>query len=185
MTPTLRDCRPRDNLHKSTLGAVLTPLSSPDASPPVRLLALFSQHVSADEMTSQLGITPDEVSVRGSGFTEPKTIPISHRWKVVCREPDLRVDEQIARILERLQPHTARIAEIVGRLAADGGGAVLQVVRYFNDTDHDESPGLPDAPGAPDLFGWHLERDVLDFLAAVGAELDVDEYDMTPGEDTI
>ncbi|WP_329572744.1 hypothetical protein [Kitasatospora sp. NBC_01266] len=35
------------------------------------------------------------------------------------------------------------------------------------------------------LFGWHLDRDALDFLAAVDAELDVDEYDMTPGEDTI
>ncbi|MEV7781823.1 DUF4279 domain-containing protein [Kitasatospora sp. NPDC088351] len=145
--------------------------------------ALFSQHVSADEMTSQLGITPDEVSVRGSRSTEPRTIPVSHRWKVVCREPDLRVDEQIARILDRLQPHAACIAELVGQLAADGGGAVLQVVRHFNDTDHDESPSRPDAPDSPNLFGWHLERDVLDFLTAVDAELDVDEYDMTPGED--
>ncbi|SDT82100.1 protein of unknown function [Streptomyces sp. TLI_053] len=147
--------------------------------------ALFSQHVSADEMTSQLGITPDEVSVRGSRFTEPKAIPASHRWKVVCREPGLSVDEQIARLLCRLRPHTARVAELVGQLANGGGGAVLQVVRYFNDTDHDESPSHPDAPDTPNLFGWHLERDVLDFLAAVDAELDVDEYDMTPGEDTI
>lgn len=136
-------------------------------------------------MTARLGITPVEMSVLGSRFTEPKVMPVSHRWKVVCREPDLRVDEQIARILDRLQPHTARIAELVGQLAADDGGAVLQVVRYFNDTDHDESPDHLDAPDAPNLFGWHLERDVLDFLAAVDAELDVDEYDMTPGEDTV
>ncbi|MEV6212772.1 DUF4279 domain-containing protein [Kitasatospora sp. NPDC051914] len=147
--------------------------------------ALFSQHISADEMTSQLGITPDKVSVRGSRFTEPKAIPVHHSWEVVCRQPDLRVDEQIARILDRLRPHTARIAELVGQLAAEGGGAVLQVVRYFNDTDHDESPSHPDAPDAPNLFGWHLDRDVLDFLAAVDAELDVDEYDLSPGEDTI
>ncbi|MFB7618312.1 DUF4279 domain-containing protein [Kitasatospora sp. NPDC056181] len=143
--------------------------------------ALFSQRVSADEMTSQLGIAPDEVSVRGSRITEPKAIPVSHSWKVVCRDPDLCVDEQIARILDRLQPHTARIAELAGQLAIDDGGAVLQVVRYFNDSD-DESPSHPDAPN---LFGWHLGRDVLDFLAAVGAELDVDEYDMTPSDDTI
>ena len=144
--------------------------------------ALFSQHTSADEMTSQLGITPDEVSVRGSRFTEPAVIPVSHRWKVVCREPDLRVDEQMTRILDRLRPHTDRIAELVGQLSSADGGAVLQVVRYFNDTDQDESSSQSDPPN---LFGWHLERDVLDFLTAVGAELDVDEYDMTPGEDTI
>ncbi|MFC8720014.1 DUF4279 domain-containing protein [Kitasatospora sp. NPDC057198] len=144
---------------------------------------LSSQHISADEMTSRLGITPDEVTVRGSRITTPRAIPASHRWKIVCREPGLCVDEQIARILDRLRPHTARIAELVGQLSADDGGAVLQVVRCFNDTDHDESPSHPDAPDAPNLFGWHLDRDVLDFLAAVNAELDVDEYDMTPGGD--
>ncbi|MFK0158635.1 DUF4279 domain-containing protein [Streptomyces sp. NPDC090499] len=35
--------------------------------------ALFSRHTSADDMTSQLGITPDEVTVRGSRFA-------SRRW---------------------------------------------------------------------------------------------------------
>ena len=33
---------------------------------------------------------------------------------------------------------------------------------------------------APNLFGWHLDREVLDFLQVTGAVLDVDEYDMTP-----
>ncbi|MDX3099064.1 DUF4279 domain-containing protein [Streptomyces sp. ME19-03-3] len=140
--------------------------------------ALFSQHISADEMTSQLGITPDEVSVRGSRFTAPRPIPVSHRWMAVCREPSLCVDEQITRILDRLQPHTDRIADLANRLAGNGGGAVLQVVRYFNDTDQDQ----PNTSDAPNLFGWHLDRNVLDFLIATGAELDVDEYDMT-GDD--
>ncbi|MFB6890336.1 DUF4279 domain-containing protein [Kitasatospora sp. NPDC056327] len=143
--------------------------------------ALFSPHVPAEEMTSRLGIAPDQVSVRGSRFTEPKVIPVSHSWQVVCRDPDLCVDEQIARVLDRLRPHTARIAELAGRLATDDGRAVLQVVRHFNDSD-DESPGHPDARN---LFGWHLGRDVLDFLAAVGADLDVDEYDMTPSDEPV
>ncbi|MFF3837765.1 DUF4279 domain-containing protein [Streptomyces sp. NPDC001930] len=142
--------------------------------------ALSSQHISADEITSRLGITPDEVRLRGSRITKPRVIPASDVWRIVCREPDLCVDEQIARILDRLRPHTARIAELVGQLAADGGGAVLQVIRYFNESD-DESPSHPDTPN---LFGWHLNRDVMDFLAAVDAELDVDEYDMTPNEPT-
>ncbi|GIF22231.1 hypothetical protein BJ973_002555 [Actinoplanes tereljensis] len=53
-------------------------------------------------------------------------------------------------------------------------------MRYFNDQEaeqHDRS----DAAGAtPNLFGWHLDREVLSFLQATGAVLDVDEYDMTP-----
>lgn len=143
--------------------------------------ALFSRHVSAEEMTAQLGVSPDEVSVRGSRLTGPRTIPVDHTWKIACRDPGLRVDEQIAHVLARLRPHTDRIAEFAGQLAVDNGGSVLQVVRYFNDTDQEH----PVAPDAPNLFGWHLDRDVLDFLAAVGAELDVDEYDMTADDEGV
>ncbi|MEV7931299.1 DUF4279 domain-containing protein, partial [Kitasatospora sp. NPDC088779] len=105
--------------------------------------ALFSQHTSAAEMTALLGIEPDEVSVRGSRFTEPVVRPVSHSWKIVCREPGLCVDEQINRVLDRLRPHTARIAELASHLAAEEqehGGAVLEVVRYFNDTDQEQQP---------------------------------------------
>jgi hypothetical protein len=141
--------------------------------------ALFSQHTSADEMTSQLGITPDEVTVRGSRLTEPAVVPVDHSWMVVCRESGLRVDEQITRIVDRLQPHTDRIRDLTRRLARTGGGAVLQIVRYFNDTDQAQ----PGAVDAPNLFGWHLDRKVLDFLSATGAKLDIDEYDVAGAED--
>ncbi|MFI6451963.1 DUF4279 domain-containing protein [Streptosporangium amethystogenes] len=145
--------------------------------------ALFSRRTSAEEMARWLDIEPDETMVRGSRRTEPVR-PISHSWKIVCREPDLRVDEQISRVLDRLRPHADRIAELAERLRADDeehGGAVLQVVRYLN--DHEESPSSdamdPESPQEPNPLGWHLDRDVLDFLTATGAALDVDEYDMT------
>ncbi|MFI1445141.1 DUF4279 domain-containing protein [Streptomyces fructofermentans] len=141
---------------------------------------MCSEHIPAGEMTSQLGIRPDDVSVRGSRFTEPTVIPVSHSWKIVCREPELRVDEQIAHVLDRLRLRTGRTAELVPRLAADGGGAVLHVVRYFNDTDQDQ----PETSDAANPFGWHLDRNVLYFLITVGAKLDVDEYDMALDEDT-
>jgi hypothetical protein len=148
--------------------------------------ALFSQQTSAAEMEAWLGIEPDEISVRESRHTNP-TIPVSHSWQIECREPGLNVDEQISRVLDRLRSHTDRIAELAERLrVADGehGGAVLEVVRYLNDED---TPDPPDARSAesmhePNLLGWHLNRDVLDFLTATGASLDVDEYDMTPDE---
>ncbi|MFE2869169.1 DUF4279 domain-containing protein [Embleya sp. NPDC059259] len=141
--------------------------------------ALYSRYTSAADMTVRLGIGPDEATVRGSRFTKPTVVPVDHSWKVVCREPGLCVDEQIARILDRLRPHTDRICELARHLTGTGGGAVLQVVRYFDDDDDRAEPGAADAPN---LFGWHLDREVLDFLHATGAELDVDEYGMTGDE---
>ncbi|MEU1196819.1 DUF4279 domain-containing protein [Streptomyces sp. NPDC005813] len=141
--------------------------------------ALTSNSTTAQEITAWLGIEPDETTVRGSRRTGPPTLPASHRWKIVCRDPGLRVDEQIARILDRLRPHTDRIAEVAARLSAEeeeGGAAVLEVVRYFND---DDAPQVAAASDQSDLFGWHLDHDVLGFLAATGAALDIDEYDMT------
>ncbi|WP_327249264.1 DUF4279 domain-containing protein [Streptomyces sp. NBC_01320] len=141
---------------------------------------MYSRHISADDMTAQLGVTPDEVAVRGSRFTEPAVVPVDHSWMVVCRQQGLRVDEQVTRILDRLHPHTDRICDLTGRLARTGGGAVLHIVRYFNDTDQAQ----PGAADAPNLFGWHLDRKILDFLSATGAELDIDEYDLAEAEDT-
>ncbi|MBR7836262.1 DUF4279 domain-containing protein [Actinospica durhamensis] len=156
--------------------------------------ALASRHTSAAEMAAFLGIEPDETMVRASRLlTQPRAIPASHAWKVVCRDPGLRVDEQVARVIARLAPHTERIAALVERLKAeeDGeyGSAVLEIVRYFNDDE--EGPTSDDGVPAwrtsttekPNMFGWHLDRHVLNFLTATGAVLDVDEYDMSPGND--
>ncbi|MFD9461971.1 DUF4279 domain-containing protein [Streptomyces sp. NPDC060027] len=140
--------------------------------------ALTSHRTSAQEITAWLGIEPDETTVRGSRSAESPTVPVAHRWKIVCRDPGLRVDEQIARILERLRPRRDRIAEVAARLAAEdeeGSAAVLHVVRYFDDQDTPDA----DAPDRPDLFGWHLDRDALSFLTVTGAALDIDEYDMS------
>ncbi|WP_239145523.1 DUF4279 domain-containing protein [Actinoplanes couchii] len=93
---------------------------------------------------------------------EPTAVPVDHSWKIVCREPGLRVDEQVASVVGRLVPHSAAIA------------AVLEIVRCF---DRQEAGRAE----APNLLGWHLDRKVLDFLQSTGASLDVDEYDMTPG----
>jgi Domain of unknown function (DUF4279) len=142
--------------------------------------AVSSSSTSATEMAAVLGLDPDETTVRGSRIAEPNPIPVLHRWKIVCREPDLCVDEQIAQVLQRLAPHTAAIAALAGQLDTEdesGPSAVLEVVRYFNKqaTHHDPRDTRTEPPN---LFGWHLDREVLDFLHATRAVLDVDEYDM-------
>ncbi|MFI1973709.1 DUF4279 domain-containing protein [Streptomyces wedmorensis] len=144
--------------------------------------ALSSARTTAQEMTAALGVQPDETKVRGSRIAQP-AIPGCHAWKIVCREPGLRVDEQIGLLLDRLRPHTDRIASLARRLEDEepgsGRAATLQVVRYFRGADEPSQGGPMPADATPNLFGWHLGQEVLDFLAATGAALDVDEYDLT------
>lgn len=149
---------------------------------------LRSLNTSAAEMTAALGIEPDEFSVRGSRYGGPKPRPALHRWKIVCREPGMSVDEQVARIVQRLAKHVEAIAALVTRLEAEDGeygGAGLEIVRKYNHPDgQDRRAGTyPDGIDPSDLLGWYLDRNVLDFLHATRAWLDVDEYDFTPDPD--
>ncbi|MFB6575975.1 DUF4279 domain-containing protein [Streptomyces sp. NPDC056402] len=148
--------------------------------------ALSSRCITAQEITDALGIEPDETKV-----VNPRRLPLDPAnpfcqvWKVVCREPGLCVDEQIAHVLGRLRPQTDRIAELMKQYnSADdeeepGLDARLEVVRYFNDDERQDEARQPQ-DRERNLFGWALDREVIAFLAATGAFLDVDEYDMTP-----
>ncbi|MCX4804369.1 DUF4279 domain-containing protein [Streptomyces sp. NBC_01214] len=148
--------------------------------------ALSSRRITAQEITDVLGIEPDETKV-----VNPRLLPLDPAnpfcqvWKVVCREPGLCVDEQIAHVLGRLRPQTDRIAELMKQYnSADdeeepGLDARLEVVRYFNDDERQDEAGQPQ-DREHNLFGWALDREAIAFLAATGAFLDVDEYDMTP-----
>ena len=165
--------------------------------------ALSSERTTAQEMTGLLGVRPDETTVRGSRSSSPVR-PVCHRWRVVCRKPGLYVDDQVACVLHRLRPHTDRIAGLARRLDDEpGGAAVLEVVRRFRASGWPRAEGRlgrrdrpagfgsqagsgpaagsgppepSDAERRPGLLGWHLDREVLDFLTATGAALDVDEY---------
>ncbi|SCF70308.1 protein of unknown function [Streptomyces sp. Cmuel-A718b] len=101
------------------------------------------------------------------------------------------MDEQIACALGRLRPQTDRIAELMRQFnsAEDEGEpgleARLEVVRYFNEDEQQQEAGQPQEGERHNLFGWALDREAIEFLAATGAYLDVDEYDMTPGTRTV
>lgn len=145
---------------------------------------LCSSVVSAAEMAARVGMEPDKVSVRGSRKADPPR-PVSHAWSIVCKDRGLTADDQIGRIIERLQPCRNQVVALSQELAAhdpEHGGAVLRVVRYFDDPDGEEeefSPpeaALQKIAGQHQLLGWVLDRTVLEFLLATGAYLDVDEY---------
>ena len=154
---------------------------------------LRSLSVTAAEMTARLGIEPDEARLRGSRRLEPTVVPWAHIWKVECRQPGFRVDEQLAVLLDRLEPHVDAIATLAAALrTADGlepgsrDSAQLSVARWFDVGDGEEEDDglvtlddgrvLERAGGQHQLLGWWLDRRTLEFLDAVRAELNVDEY---------
>lgn len=87
--------------------------------------AVRSDSMPATELARRLGMAPDEVTVRGSQLSQ-------HAWKIVCRDSGLTVDEQIARIVERIEPRTQLIGGLVDELRRSGDGhCTLQVVRFL------------------------------------------------------
>lgn len=136
--------------------------------------ALFSERMPAAEMTGLIGVEPDRVGVRGSRRHVPRAVPVTHSWRVECRDAGLTVDEQVGRVIARLLPYHAQIAQLAAQLAQEpDGGARLSVVRYFNDDEGEEEVlSAPDAPlqkfpGQHQLLGWNLSAPVLEFLVSV------------------
>ena len=126
-----------------------------------------------------MGLAPDRALVRGSRTADPPR-PRFHVWEIRCDESGLRIDEQIERVIVRVEPIRTAIRDLV----AEPGDvrAWLQMVRYFHAEDGDEEvidetpEGLVKLSGQHQLLGWHVDRRVLSFLSDIGADLDADEY---------
>jgi hypothetical protein len=140
--------------------------------------ALMSEILPASTITDNLGIQPDSVGVRGAKRAVPP-VPVCHTWRVECRTPGLRIDEQVALVLGRIRP----VAEPIRALVATGSvSAVLQVVRYFSHVDGEvedvgsvvmgDGLALQKLAGQHQLLGWHLDIDDVAFLASLPACLD-------------
>jgi hypothetical protein len=137
-----------------------------------------SEMLPPDEIGRQVGLPPDRALLRGSRTKSPPR-PAIHTWQIRCDEPGLPIDEMIGQVMARLAPSRAAIRELVK--TSDHTTAWLQIVRNFNTDDGEDEvidvdDGLEKLAGQHQLLGWHLNRDVLDFLSEVGAELDADEY---------
>jgi hypothetical protein len=158
--------------------------------------ALSSTTVSAAEITAVIGLAPDTSSVRGARRADPP-VPVNHSWHILCKEPGLRVDEQVTVVLERIAPYADRLRALV---EARPVCASLRVVRYFEDDDgamDADAETVPDTsgereyhepvtsadgatltviPGQHQLLGFHLTPSQLGLLASLHAGIDADEY---------
>lgn len=143
--------------------------------------SLSSDSVTAATITARLDIEPDRISVRGARDAV-RVLPRAHRWSVYARRDNRPIDDMITEIVQRLDPVVGDIAALVRELPVH---AQLQLVRKFDDPEGDEDEGTPPqlaargiekVDGQHHLLGWHLDRQTLDFIDTVRAELDVDEY---------
>ena len=146
--------------------------------------AIISERVTAAEIATRLALEPDQAVVQGSRSAEPMR-PATHRWKIVSDGPGLRVDQQIQALVERLEPHSDRIRELIDESqGADPGHsrAVLQIVRYFDDDEGEEDRPTPAGSGFTKLEGQHhllgfgIDAPTLRFLQKTSATISVDEY---------
>lgn len=156
--------------------------------------SICSVELTADAIAARIGLSPDKVTVRGSRNANP-AMPRFHIWTVACRDRGLRIDEQISRLIKRLDPFAAKIGELANELRQAEGeesGAGLSIIRKYNDAGGEEeafeertvvmdgvSRNLEKLGGQHQLFGWHIDKQVMDFLRRTYAELDVDEYDFS------
>jgi hypothetical protein len=143
-------------------------------------LALKSEELSPDAITSRLGMVPDDVSLMASRRQQPP-VPAAHSW-IASSKSTGPVDEMIAELITRLRPCAHHIQTLVSTGAVN---AVLQVVRHLDDAEgesEDLRPRQVDGhllekfPGQHQLLGFHLDAETLRFLADTGIEIDLDEY---------
>ena len=116
-------------------------------------VAVQSQEHSSAELTSLLGLAPDEAWDRGAPFVVGRTQRVhdSSRWAVEERAEGLEHwDEVVERLLGRLLPIEARFRALPPNVTVAFSGCVTE----------DNA-----------VFGLGLEKHHVRFLAAIGAEI--------------
>ena len=120
--------------------------------------ALYGDDFDPELITEATGLMP--TSTKRKSHPRPKHT----KWAVSCGKiaaDVIDVYEMSSRLVGQLKPHTAQLLEVKNRL---GLKAVLQVVLWIT---MDESKSTP-------AIGF--EPEVIEFLNAVGASIDVDTY---------
>jgi hypothetical protein len=130
--------------------------------------AVYSTAMTVAEMASRIGLDPDVTLVKGSRVADPP-LPRAHAWQLRPTREDAGVDERVADLLGRLRSLERAVSDFIFDLGSDGS-AVLQLVRYFNDSD-----GIDTEENR--RLGFALDASAIGLLSRLGAVLDVDEYD--------
>jgi hypothetical protein len=126
-------------------------------------LGLYGDSFEPDEVSDFIGLMATRVKRRGERNPQAP-LPITSAWKFSLGTVEAAVVDVYALsndLVYRLAPFELKIAEAVKKFGLE---AELQVVLWI---DQDEAASMP-------ALGF--ERPVLDFLAAIGATIDIDMY---------
>lgn len=131
--------------------------------------AIRSAAVTADDVTKSLGLTPDDVRVKGSRSRTHAWILVSRAGSWSASRTDVWDESRVTTAhVEDLYARLAGISSQIRRLVElEGVEASLGVVRWY----------FPMADEAQ--LNIHLDRRVLRFLADARASFYVAEYDMS------
>ncbi|MFV2010284.1 MULTISPECIES: DUF4279 domain-containing protein [unclassified Micromonospora] len=125
-------------------------------------LVVASEVVSVEELTAVVGVSPDRSLAKGQvPLTATLPIPAKENSWEICEYSDrsVAISEVIERLLDRVFPLRDAFAE-VRRLDCV---IKLEIVQWISEDD-------PHGPG------FSLDIEALDFLAFIGAFVDVDQY---------
>lgn len=126
--------------------------------------SVWSERYSSDQITAQLGISPDRVAIRGLDRFPARAVPGKHGWHLTAEtEQDLPAENLLVQLLAR----TDSSREALKRLRARDPELEVRIIIYFDHKRSDTSLDLP-------------PKTVAD-LAELGAGLFVSQVDLSIG----
>lgn len=123
-------------------------------------LGFWSQTLSPSEMTAAVGVEPDLVADAGSLPWKGGPVRASNRWELASRLPrEADVEAHLSDVLSRAK----KAREGLMSLREHCEAAALMIAIY-------PSPSLDQSPGV------HLDREDLDLLTDLSAEIDIEIF---------
>jgi transposase len=110
------------------------------------------------EITSRIGIRPTKTWRKGDQI-QKSLLKFKHDgWSISTKENDGDIGLHIKQLMDQLKPHKTKLKKIIKDLNLD---AELSCVVF---TEEDDRPAI------------YFKRNVIEFLAELGADIDIDLY---------
>lgn len=116
-----------------------------------------------NEVTQFLGIEPTGILIKGSRNSNPCYPPISS-WEFssgYIESEILDIYDIASKVINPLTPHADKLKEVMNKFKIEG---VLQVALWISSDEEVSNPAIG------------FDAEVVRFLAAVGASVDIDSY---------
>ena len=125
--------------------------------------AIWSAHLTPDQITEIVGMPPDTGVIRGRDRVPPRVMPRDHGWHLRERTSEGDVGDALAKMIVRVRP-------------------LLSVLKRVCDVDPDVSFRMSVATrGDPRRISTYIEATTIEFLASIRSSLDIEHFGVVPG----